>query len=65
MHCFPVRECNLLPEDSFDDYNLDDYLNDIETGLQKEYTEDISRFKILLKLMITVLMKSNAQFFAK
>ena len=38
-------KCNLLPEDSFDDYNLDDYLNDVENDLQKDYTEDISRFK--------------------
>ncbi len=40
-----IRACNLLPEEVFSEYSLNEYIDDVESGKHKCYSKDILRFK--------------------
>lgn len=44
-----IRACNLLPEEVFSAYSLLEYIDDVEIGNHKCYSEDIRRFKEYLQ----------------
>lgn len=44
-----VRACNLLPEEVFTKYKLEDYSEDVEKGIIKSYAGDIHNFAMFIK----------------
>lgn len=40
-----VRACNLLTESVFSEYTISEYVNDVENGKLKCYSDDIENFK--------------------